>query len=60
MLVVVSDPKMLVGMFHRESNPFLGSSLVGDGEVGSMVNARDPMVVTCEVDSRFPVVSGQL
>ena len=47
-------------LFHRESNPFLGSSLVGDGEVGSMVNARDPMVVTCEVDSRFPVVSGQL
>ena len=44
-------------LFHRESNRFLGSSLVSRGEVGSMVDTRDLMVVTCEVDSRFPVAS---
>ena len=44
-------------LFHRESNRFLGSLLVSGDEVGSMVDTRDLMVVTCEVDSRFPVAS---
>ena len=44
-------------LFHRESNRFLGSLFVSGDEVGSMVDVRDLMVVSCEVDSRFPVVS---
>ena len=44
-------------LFHRESNRFLGSLFVSGDEVGSMVDVRDPMVVSCEVDSRFPVAS---